>query len=162
MLLIIGIFTKRHWALYTRMVFLILMHFWWEINLCLSTNGISSCWWHRFTTKSNLTPSFMTEIFTEKNPPYHLANESILQMPMARTVRLEIESIAFLGCKLWHGLSNDITESLNISIFKRCIKESKGDEYNCWLCKTFVAQVECLNWSCFIHIQNSPANMHHM
>ena len=34
-----------------------------------------------YKTKSNITPSFMTEIFIEKNPPYHLRSSNILQMP---------------------------------------------------------------------------------
>ena len=98
-----------------------------------------------YKTKSNITPSFMTEIFIEKNPPYHLRSSNILQMPKARTVRYGLESISFLGCKLWHGISTDIKQSLNISIFKKCIKEWKGDDCNCRLCKTFIAQVGFLN-----------------
>ena len=98
-----------------------------------------------YKTKSNITPSFMTEIFIEKNPPYHLRSSNILQMPKPRTVRYGLESISFLGCKLWHGISNDIKQSLNISIFKKRIKEWKGDDFNCRLCKTFIAQVGFLN-----------------
>ena len=98
-----------------------------------------------YKTKSNITPSFMTEIFIEKNPPYPLRSKNLLQMPKARTVRFGIESISFLGCKPWHGISTDIKQSLNISIFKKRIKEWKGDECNCRLCKTYLAQVGFLN-----------------
>ena len=98
-----------------------------------------------YKTKSNITPSFMTEIFVEKNPPYNLRSKNLLQMPKARTARFGIESISFLGCKLWYGISTDIKQSLSISIFKKRIKEWKGDECNCRLCKTFLAQVGFLN-----------------
>ena len=98
-----------------------------------------------YKTKSNITPSFMTEIFLEKNPPYHLRSSNILQMPKARTVRYVLESISVLGCKLWHGISTNIKQSLDISIFKKRIKEWKGDDCNCRLCKTFIAQVGFLN-----------------
>ena len=98
-----------------------------------------------YTTKSNITPSFMTEIFIEKNPPYHLRSSNILQMPKARTVRYGLESISVLGCKLCHGISTDIKQSLNISIFEKRIKEWKGDDCNCRLWKTFIAQVGFLN-----------------
>ena len=98
-----------------------------------------------YKTKSNITPSFMTEIFIEKNPPYHLRSSNILQMPKPRTVWYGLESISFLGCKLWHGISNVIKQSLNISIFKKPIKEWKGDDCNCRLCKTFIAQIGFLN-----------------
>ena len=76
-----------------------------------------------YKTKSNIAPSFMTEMFIEKSHAYHLRNKSILEMPKARTTQFGIESIAFLGCKLWYDLSNDIKESLNISIFKKQIKK---------------------------------------
>ena len=98
-----------------------------------------------YKTKSNITPSFMTEIFVEKNPPYNLRSKNLLQMPKARTARFGIESISFLGCKLWHGISTDVKQSLSISIFKKSIKEWKGDECNCRLCKTFLAQAGFLN-----------------
>ena len=65
----------------------------------------------------------MTEIFIEKNHAHLLRNKSLLQLPKARTVQFGIESIAFLGAKLWHGLSNDIKESLNVSVFKKHIKK---------------------------------------
>ena len=98
-----------------------------------------------YKTKSNITQSFMTESFIEKNPPYHLSSSNILQMPKARTVRYGLASISFLGCKLWHGIPTDIKQSLNISIFKKRIKEWKGDDCNYQLCKTFIAQVGFLN-----------------
>ena len=94
-----------------------------------------------YKTKSNIVPSFLTEIFIKKNPPYDLRNKSTFQIPKSRTVRFGIQSIAFLRCKLWHGLSNEIKQSLNITTFKKRIKKWKGEECNCRLCKTFVAQV---------------------
>ena len=72
-------------------------------------------WW---ADVSNIAPSFMTEIFIEKNHAHLLRNKSLLQMPKARTVQFGTEGIAFLGCKLWHGLSNDIKQSPNVSVLK--------------------------------------------
>ena len=60
-----------------------------------------------FQIKSNIAPGFMTQIFIEKNHDHLLRNKNLLQMLKARTVQFGTESIAFLGCKLWHGLSND-------------------------------------------------------
>ena len=98
-----------------------------------------------FQNKSNIAPSFMTEIFIEKNHAHLLRNKSLLQMPKARTVQFGTESIAFLGCKLWHGLSNDIKQSPNVSVFKKHIRKWMGEECNRRLCKTFIAQVGFLN-----------------
>ena len=98
-----------------------------------------------FKTKSNIAPSFMTEISLRRIMPIFLENKSLLQMPKARTVQFETESIAFLGCELWHGLSNDIKQSPNVSVFKNHTRKWMGEECNCRLCKTFVAQVGFLN-----------------
>ena len=70
-----------------------------------------------YKTKSNITPSFMTDIFIEKNPPYHIRSSNILQMPKPRTVRYGLDSISFLGCKLLHGISTDISFSFSFSNF---------------------------------------------
>ena len=102
-----------------------------------------------YKTKSNIIQSFMTEIFIEKNPLYHLRTKNLLQMPKARTVRYRIESISFLGCKRWHEISTDIKQSLDIFVFKKRIKEWKGDECKCRLSNTFLALVGFLNHPCF-------------
>ena len=68
----------------------------------------------------------MTEIFIGKNHAHLLRNKSLLQMPKARTVQFGAESIAFLRCKLWHGLSNDIKQSPNVSVFKKAHQKMDG------------------------------------
>ena len=99
-----------------------------------------------YKTKSNIAPSFLTEIFIEKNPLIILETKAFSKYLSPGQFRFGIQSIAFLGCKLWHGLSNDIKQSLNITTFKKRIKKWKGEECNCRLCKTFVAQVGFLVW----------------
>ena len=46
-------------------------------------------------------------------------------------------------------LLNGTRQTLDILIFTKRIKEWKGDEGNCPLCKTFAAQDGLLNLSCF-------------
>ena len=76
-------------------------------------------------------------------------------MPKARTVGfgIGIESISFLGCKLWHGISTKIKQSLNISVFKKRIKEWKGDEFNCRLSTGWVLELALFVYKFETHLK---------
>ena len=79
-----------------------------------------------YKTKSNITPSFMTEIFIEKNPPYHLRNRSLLQMPKARTVRFGIDREYFISWDV--NCSMDSQMTLNSHWIFLSLKTYKGVE----------------------------------
>ena len=97
-----------------------------------------------YKTKWELNPSFMKEIFVEKHSPYGLRGCHNLLFPQAGTTWYGLETISFLGGRLWQALSNYMTQSDTLSSFKRKIKTWKGDERNCRLCRPFVAQVGSL------------------
>ena len=98
-----------------------------------------------YKTKWELNPSFMKEIFVEKHSPYGLRGCHNLLLPQARTTCYGLETISFLGCRLWQALPNDMKQSDTLSSFKRKIKTWKGEESNCRLCRPFVAQVGFLS-----------------
>ena len=98
-----------------------------------------------YKTKWELNPSFMKEIFVEKHSPYGLRSCHNLLLPQARTTCCGLETISFLGCRLWQALPNDMKQSDTLSSFKRKIKTWKGEECNCILCRPFVAQVGFLS-----------------
>ena len=98
-----------------------------------------------YKTKWELNPSFMKEIFVEKHSPYGLRSCHNLLLPQVRTTCYGLETISFLGCRLWQALPNDMKQSDTLSSFKRKIKTWKGEECNCRLCRPFVAQVGFLS-----------------
>ena len=63
------------------------------------------------------------------------------QVPKVRTTSFKIETIAYLGSRLWQLLPQEIKQSSNLPIFKKRIKCWKGGECNCRLCKTYIPQV---------------------
>ena len=83
-----------------------------------------------YNTKWELNPSFMKEIFVEKHSPYVLSGCHKLLLPQARTTCYGLETISFLGCRLWQALSNDMEQSDTLSSFKRKIKTWKGEACN--------------------------------
>ena len=64
-----------------------------------------------FKTKNNLNPTFMKNIFTEKNIPYSLRSENHLRLPKVKTTTHGIENIQYRGCHLWSSLPREIKDS---------------------------------------------------
>ena len=70
----------------------------------------------------NINPSFMREIFVQKDITQNLRNNLPMRIPKARTSSYRIESLSFLGCKLWNKLPDDVKSIKNLASFKRQIK----------------------------------------
>ena len=94
-----------------------------------------------YKTKSDLNPPFMKDIFKERNISYNLRRGNDAQLPKVRTTSFGIESIAYLGNKLWQLLPLEIKQSNTLPIFKKRIRCWKGDKCNCRLCKTYIPKV---------------------
>ena len=89
-------------------------------------------------TVNNLNPSFMAEELFNKDVPYGLRGGNNLALPKARTNLYGIDTIRFIGKKLWQTLPKEIKESQSLEIFKRNIKSIKTLDCSCKLCKDFV------------------------
>ena len=94
-----------------------------------------------FKTQHSLNPTFMKEIFIPKNNQYALRNEQPIKLLRPRTTTFGEKSISFLGGKLWHELSLETKQCVNLNQFRAQIKNWKATECNCHLCRCYVAQV---------------------
>ena len=72
-----------------------------------------------YKTKHNLNPSFMSEIFETRNVHYDLRTKNNLCIPKARTTSYGIETVRYLGQKLWQTLPHRIRESQSLATFKK-------------------------------------------
>ena len=72
-----------------------------------------------YKTKHNLNPSFMSEIFETRNVHYDLRTKNNLCIPKARTTSHGIETVRYLGQKLWQTLPHRIRESQSLATFKK-------------------------------------------
>ena len=93
-----------------------------------------------YKTIQNLNPSFMKEIFVQKDMTYNLRNNLLMRIPKTRTSRHGIESLSFLGWGLWNNLPDEFKSIKTLESFKRQIK-GWNDSCNCRLCRKFVSQV---------------------
>ena len=94
-----------------------------------------------YKTKSDLNPAFMKDIFLDRNIGYNLRQGNDSQLPKVHTTSFGVETISFLGNRLWRNLPNAVKEASSLSVFKAQIKCWKGENCNCRLCKTYIPQV---------------------
>ena len=75
-----------------------------------------------YKTKCSLNPPFVKDIFLQRNIRYSLRHGDDAQQPKVRTMTFGVESITYLGNKLWQNLPQEIKQSNSLPIFKKQIK----------------------------------------
>ena len=71
-----------------------------------------------------MAPEIVTEIFPLKpQRQYNLRSWSDFALPIVRTVNYGIESIKYLGSKVWQSIPESIKEKDTIERFKSGIKQ---------------------------------------
>ena len=91
-----------------------------------------------FKTKNNRNPSFMKNIFEEKNSYFSLRNPNHLQQPKVRLTIYGKENIQFRGCSLWFSLPNSLKDIDTLQEFKRRIKQWDKFSCSCRLRRVFI------------------------
>ena len=102
--------------------------------------------WGNLEAIMDLNPPFMKEIFMQRNISYSLRHGDDAQLPKVRTTSFGVESIAYLGNKLWQIVPQEIKQSNSLPIFKKQIRCWNGGKCNCRLCKVYIPKVEFLTW----------------
>ena len=87
-----------------------------------------------YKTKCGLSPSF-------RNISYSLRHGDDAQLPKVGTTSFRVESIAYLGNKLWQKLQQEIKQSSSLPIFKKQIRCCNGGKCKCRLCKVYIPKV---------------------
>ena len=87
-----------------------------------------------------LDPSFMKNIFVERDLPYNLRTSKGSILPPAKTSSFGTENIRFIGQKIWQKLPKDVKESPTLPIFKAKTKKMQF-EYSCRICKIYISNV---------------------
>ena len=94
-----------------------------------------------YKIRSGLSPPFMKDIFPDRNTGYDLRHGNNSQRPKVHTITYGIETISFLGNRLWSTIPNTIKQASTLPIFKSQIKCWKGENCNCRICKIYMPQV---------------------
>ena len=94
-----------------------------------------------YKTVHNLNPTFTTQVFEEKNVAYTFRESNSLALPKVETTSYGIDTIRYIGKKLWQALPNEIKESQSLDIFKQKVKLMRNFDCSCRLCKNFVPSI---------------------
>ena len=60
---------------------------------------------------------------------------------LVKTTSYGIDTIRYIGKKLWQTLPNEINESQSLDIFKEKVKLMRNLDCSCRLCKKFVPSI---------------------
>ena len=75
-----------------------------------------------YRTKMNINPSFMKEIFVEREIHYNLRVMNSVYARKPRTTAYGLETVSFLGQNLWRDLPLHRKKSQSVKRFKKHIK----------------------------------------
>ena len=94
-----------------------------------------------FKARNNLSPPIVQNIFRTIEPAYSLRRDTIFESHRIQTQRYGIESLTYLGPKIWSQVPSEIKESHSLAVFKNKIKNWRPKLCPCKLCKTYVANL---------------------
>ena len=98
-----------------------------------------------YKVKNGIAPEIMKDIFELQNPSYNLRSTcNQFRRENIKTVHYGLQSVRYLGPKIWELVPNNIKYSNSLSRFKKIIKSCKPETCPCRLCKTYIAQVELI------------------
>ena len=88
---------------------------------------------------NGLAPQIVTEIFPLRpQGQYNLRNWSDFTLPNVKTVNYGLESLRYLGPKIWESLPANIKQANSLDEFKASIKNWTPDSCPCKFYKNFV------------------------
>ena len=91
---------------------------------------------------NGMAPEIVTGILpSRRQDQYNLRSWSDFTLPIVRTVNYGIESIRYLGTKIWKSISANIKKVDTKEHFKSGIKKWKPESCLCRLCKTNLQQI---------------------
>ena len=89
-----------------------------------------------------LSPVIFAEAFpVRQQSQYNMRNYSYFAMPRTKTVNHGLESLSYIGSKLWDSILSHMNEIDSINEFKHVIKTWKPDLCSWRLCKVYLQNI---------------------
>ena len=98
-----------------------------------------------YKVKNHLSPIMMHEIFPERNYSGIMRSQTDFEIPRVNSVNNGLETLRFLGPKVWDLVPTSIKNASSLSIFKNKIKNWTPGNCPCRLCKDYVQGVGYLS-----------------
>ena len=91
-----------------------------------------------YKIKNNLSPQIIQDIFPQEKKIYTLRNKNHLTLSNSKSVSYGIESLRYLGPKIWNMLPDKLKQAASLSTFKAEMKTWISTDCPCKLCKLYV------------------------
>ena len=97
-----------------------------------------------FKVLTKTSPEIMQEVFLVKEQGnYNLRNQTDIVTPQVKSVNYGLESIRFLGPKIWESLPNDLKNKESVDSFKQPLIDGTLNQVDfnvvyMWYCYNFV------------------------
>ena len=94
-----------------------------------------------YKTINHIAPPIMSSLFEIRVNTHNTRYFQVLSNKSRRTVNYGLETICYRAPFLWANLSPKYKLANSLDIFKRKIKNWKGENCQCRLCKTYVREL---------------------
>ena len=94
-----------------------------------------------YKVANNIAPTVVSELFSFSNNRYNLRSGSQFRQTSVKTVWNGLETVSYLGPKIWNMVPDEIKQKPSLSAFKTAIKEWKLDNCPCRICKKYIPGV---------------------
>ena len=95
-----------------------------------------------FKVFKGLSPVTFAEAFpVRQQSQYNMRNCSYFAMPRPKTVNHGLESLSYIGSKLWNSIPSHMKEIDSINEFEHVIKTWKPGLCSCKLCKVYLQNI---------------------
>ena len=95
-----------------------------------------------YEVKNGIAPEIMNNIFELQNPSYNLRSIcDQFRRENIKTVNYGLQSVRYIGPKIWELVPNNIKYCDSLSKFRKLIKSWRLESCPCRLCKTYIAHL---------------------
>ena len=99
-----------------------------------------------YKTVNGLGPIIMNTIFEKKDIEYNLRNKINFKSHRINSVRYVINSLTYLGPKIWNIVPEDLKKSESLNVFKTKIKKWIPRDCPCRLCRPLFKTLVTFNF----------------
>ena len=86
-------------------------------------------------------PKLMEEVFDIVDIPYNLRNQTKFKSYPVKTVKYGLETVSYLGPKVWNLVPDNLKNLTTLSDFKTQIKKWVPINCPCKLCKNYISHI---------------------
>ena len=103
---------------------------------------------------TGLSPDIMQDIFKTKSNYYNTRNRPRFSSRNIKTVRYELQTIYYMGSKIWNVVPKEIKQIITLNALKAIIKIWKLENCPCRICRTYLLSTDKVHCIMLFNMNN--------